>query len=188
MYSPDLTETRENRRHPGTLQVTKQNEYGQPLSGVSFMLEYSADNGSSWAPVTLKADDGLPVVGGCTSSGLSNGQLTTDSSGVVSYNGLWADGSVLYRVTETATANGYSLLGDPLYVGSLPIEVSSYTVADSETIDGNSYTYTLYVTATDDPLFRLPEAGAPGFGYIALSLLLTAAFTFYIIIRKDSIE
>ena len=58
-----------------------------------------------------------------------------------------------------------STTASPLYVGTLPVEISG-TAEDSETVDGVSCCYTLYVTATDDPLFRLPETGGAGFTWL----------------------
>ena len=159
-----ITQERDNLRRPGTLEVKKQDQNGKPLAGASFLLEYSMDNGASWAAVFSRDGDNIQT-GGSTSPGLSDGQLTTDGSGVVTFSGLRADSSILYRLTETQAPVGHSLLGSPLYVGTLPVEISG-EAADSETVDGVTYCYTLYVTATDDPLFRLPETGGAGFAWL----------------------
>ena len=85
----------------------------------------------------------------------------------MTFSGLRADSSILYRLTETQAPVGHSLLGSPLFVGTLPVEISG-EAADSETADGVTYCYTLYVTATDDPLFRIPETGGAGFAWLPL--------------------
>lgn len=159
-----ITQERDNLRRPGTLEVKKQDQNGKPLVGAAFLLEYSTDNGASWTAVFSRSGDDVQT-GGCTSSGLSDGQLTTGDSGSVTFSGLRADSSILYRLTETQAPVGRSLLGSPLYVGTLPVEISG-TAEDSETVDGVSCCYTLYVTATDDPLFRLPETGGAGFAWL----------------------
>lgn len=159
-----ITQERDNLRRPGTLEVKKLDQNGKPLVGATFLLEYSTDNGASWTAVFSRSGDDVQT-GGCTSSGLSDGQLSTGDSGSVTFSGLRADSSILYRLTETQAPVGHSLLGSPLYVGTLPVEING-TAEDSETVDGVSCCYTLYVTATDDPLFRLPETGGAGFAWL----------------------
>ena len=61
-------------------------------------------------------------------------------------------------------------MADPLYVGTLPVAVSDTNIADSETVDGTVYTYSLYVTATDNPIYRLPETGGHGFRLFPIGL------------------
>ena len=161
-----ITQERDNLRRPGTLEVKKQDQNGKPLAGATFLLEYSTDNGASWTAVFSRSGDDVQA-GGCTSSGLSDGQLTTDDGGSVTFSGLRADSTILYRLTETQAPVGHSLLGSPLFVGTLPVEISG-TAEDSETVDGVTYCYTLYVTATNDPVFRIPETGGAGFAWLPL--------------------
>lgn len=173
-----ITQECDNLRRPGTLEVKKQDQNGKPLAGATFLLEYSTDNGASWTAVFSRSGDDVQT-GGCTSPALSDGQLSTGDSGSVTFSGLRADSSILYRLTETQAPVGHSLLGSPLYVGTLPVEISG-TAEDSETVDGVTTCYTLYVTATDDPLFRLPETGGAGFawlpyvmGFLAMPYIIT---------------
>lgn len=180
-----ITQERSNLRRPGTLEVKKQDQNGRALAGATFLLEYSTDNGASWAAVFSRDGDNIQA-GGCTSSGLSDGQLTTGSSGNVTFSGLRADSSILYRLTETQAPVGHSLLGSPLYVGTLPVEISG-EAADSETVDGVTYCYTLYVTATDDPIFRIPETGGAGFAWLPLFMgFMTMPYIY--VKRKDERE
>ena len=107
----------------GEITVRKVNEKGQPLPGVTFLLEYSVDNGGSWNPVTSRGEDEPAALGGCTSVGLTDGKLITGGDGLACFNGLCVEtdeGPVLYRLTETATLPGYSLLSAPAFEGSLP--------------------------------------------------------------------
>jgi uncharacterized surface anchored protein len=180
-----ITQERDNLRRPGTLEVKKQDQNGKPLSGATFLLEYSTDNGASWTAVFSRNGDDVQT-GGCTSSGLSEGQLSTGDSGSVTFSGLRADCSILYRLTETQAPVGHSLLGSPLYVGTLPVEISG-TAEDSETVDGVTYCYTLYVTATDDPLFRIPETGGAGFAWLPLFMGFMT-MPYIITKRKDESE
>ena len=180
-----ITQERDNLRRPGTLEVKKQDQNGKPLAGATFLLEYSTDNGASWTAVFSRDGDNIQA-GGCTSSGLSDGQLTTGDGGSVTFSGLRADSEILYRLTETQAPVGHSLLGSPLYVGTLPVEISG-EAADSETVDGVTYCYTLYVTATDDPIFRIPETGGAGFAWLPLFMgFMTMPYIY--IKRKDESE
>ena len=180
-----ITQERDNLRRPGTLEVKKQDQNGKPLAGASFLLEYSTDNGASWAAVFSRNGDDVQT-GGCTSSGVSDGQLSTGDGGSVTFSGLRADSSILYRLTETQAPVGHSLLGSPLYVGTLPVEITS-DAADSETVEGVTCCYTLYVTATDDPLFRIPETGGAGFAWLPLFMGFMT-MPYIITKRKDESE
>ena len=180
-----ITQERSDLRRPGTLEVKKQDQNGRALAGATFLLEYSTDNGASWTAVFSRDGDNIQA-GGCTSSGLSDGQLTTGSSGSVTFSGLRADSEILYRLTETQAPVGHSLLGSPLYVGTLPVEIGG-EAADSETVDDVTYCYTLYVTATDDPIFRIPETGGAGFAWLPLFMgFMTMPYIY--VKRKDERE
>ena len=183
MYSFSITEdgvtishTRVNERRPGTIEVKKQDANGNPFAGVAFLLEYSTDEGSTWLPVFSRAADEKNITrGGCTSPGLTDGQLVTDETGKVRFTGLRADSKILYRLTETAAPEGYALMAGSLYVGTLPIETDNIYASDAEVFGSKAFVYTLIVTATNDPVFRMPETGGSGFGYLPFAMLLCAA-------------
>ena len=168
------TQALENNRREGTLSILKQDQRGRPLSGAAYLLEYSTDNGSTWTPVVSRPAGNSVSIGGCTSPGLSGGKLTTGADGLAVFTGLRADDSTLYRVTEVKAPDGYSLMAEPLFVGTLPIAVSDPNVEDSETVDGSTFTYTLYITATDSATYRLPEAGGTGSSLAPFGLLFLA--------------
>jgi Predicted outer membrane protein len=180
-----VTQERDNLRRPGTLEVKKQDHNGAPLSEASFLLEYSTDNGASWTVVFSREGDNVQP-GGCTSPRLADGQLTTGESGYVTFSGLRADSSILYRLTETKAPDGHSLLGSPLYVGTLPVEIKG-AAEDTETVGDVTYCYTLYITATDDPTFRIPETGGAGFAWLPL-VMGFMTMPYIILKRKDEIE
>ena len=181
------TQTVTDLRRPGTLEVKKQDEKGRPLAGAAFLLEYSTDNGTTWTPVTNRSGENV-TAGGCSSNNLSNGQLTTDSTGSVSFTGLRADSTILYRLTETKAPEGYSLIGTELYKGTLPIETQKTNIEDSEMVDGKTYCYSLYVTATDDPTYRLPETGGRGFDLLPLFMPICAIPLIIYLKRKEDCE
>ncbi len=169
-----ITKELTNLRREGTIQVTKKGPDGNVLSGAAFMLEFSTDKGSHWKPVTYReAGDEVPR-GGCTSPGLKDGQLTTGEDGKVIFTGLRADSRILYRLTETKAPEGMALIGGSLYVGTLPVESDDFYANDAEVFDTKAYVYTLYVTATDTSVFRLPDAGGGGFKALPLFMLAAA--------------
>ena len=96
-----ITQERSNLRRPGTLEVKKQDQNGRALAGATFLLEYSTDNGARWAAVFSRDGDNIQA-GGCTSSGLSDGQLTTGSSGNVTFSGLRAAPSASTSIYSNA--------------------------------------------------------------------------------------
>ena len=159
----------------GEITVRKVNEKGQPLSGVTFLLEYSVDNGGSWNPVTSRGEDEPVALGGCTSAGLTHGKLITGGDGLACFNGLCVEtdeGPVLYRLTETATLPGYSLLSAPAFEGSLP----------------ESEDFVVTLTAVNMPEYQLPMTGGHGFGVTVFGVttaLLCMAALLMLLRKKD---
>lgn len=146
-----------NKSDVGSLAVYKIDEKHQPLAGVTFLLEYSADDGATWQPVQQRSGDAPVEVGTSNSSGLLDGKLTSGADGWVRYTGLpisCAEGQVLYRLTEIATVNGYNLLAEPAFEGSLPYEGTS----DFE------------ITVINTPTYTMPVTGGHGFAMSAIAL------------------
>lgn len=80
-----------------------------------------------------------------------------------------------------------ALIGGSLYVGTLPVESDNIYASDAEVFDSTAYVYTLYVTATDNSLFRLPETGGGNFSLLPIAMLLAAApLTLIFIKRKET--
>lgn len=147
-----------NRQQVGSIQIKKVDPEGTPLAGVSFLLEYSRD-GKNWESVTRREEGSPPVLGGCTSAGLTGGVLTTDKDGVALFSGLsisMGDNHVYYRLTEIAAPEGYALLAEPAFEGELPQDGSR----------------DITVTAVNTPQFILPFTGSMGFTTVTLGLLL----------------
>ena len=138
-----------NRQQVGSIQVKKVDPEGKPLSGVSFLLEYSLDK-KDWKPVEFREENSLPAIGRCTSAGLKDGVLTTDKDGTVLFSGLSisiGERHIYYRLTEVATLEGYALLPEPVFEGELPQNGSR----------------DITVTAVNTPAFTRPFTGAGGF-------------------------
>lgn len=164
----------------GEITVRKVNEKGRPLSGVTFLLDYSTDGGASWTAVTSRSENDPVALGGCASAGLMGGKLTTGSDGLAVFSGLCVEtdeGPVLYRLTETATRPGYSLLSAPAYEGPLP--------------EDKDYVVTL--TAVNMPNYQLPMTGGIGFkaAPIVAALLFSASMLLVVTFlrkRREGIE
>ena len=147
----------------GSITVKKVDETGKAMKGVSFLLEYSIDGGSAWTPVTNRGETEPMTPGGCTSPGLNGGRLVTGSDGLAAFTGLCVEtdsGPVLYRLTETATRPGYSLLAGPAFEGPLP--------------EGEAYDVTL--NAVNMPEFQMPMTGGKGFGLTAVAVFAALLF------------
>ncbi|MBR3078096.1 MAG: hypothetical protein IKH07_09275 [Oscillospiraceae bacterium] len=165
-----IVEERENDIIPGSIPIYKVDEDNRPLPGVTFLLEYSADGGNTWAPVFYREPDSAVIAGGCTSEGLNNGRLTTGSDGKAEFSGLCIDtqiGKVLYRLTEVSTKPGYNLLTEPAFEGSLPLDDQTEVA----------------LTIVNTPTFKMPATGGGGFAAtisamslagVALAILLYA--------------
>ena len=157
----------------GEISVQKVNQNGQPLSGVTFLLEYSTDGGTSWAAVTSRTESDPVATGACTSAGLNNGKLITGNDGLAVFTGLCVESDespVLYRLTEVATRPGYSLLATSAYEGPLP-EVEEYVVT---------------LTVVNMPEYQLPMTGGKGLAIsgAGVALALAAAAALLYLLRK----
>ena len=156
-----VTEERENDRKRGSISVYKTDENGSALSEVVFQLDYSLDNGETWQPVRAVRDPEFTQAGSCSSEGLSDGRLTTGEDGMALFEGLAVSTpvqTVLYRVTEISTKDGYSLLTSPVFEGEL-------TDPDAPELG---------FTAVNYPVFTLPRTGGGGFAGICIAVCLAA--------------
>ena len=168
----EIVYTADNQPKEGSLTICKTDEEGKPLSGVTFLLEYSTD-GETWAAIQHRDTESDVAAGYCTSDGLDEGKLITDEDGIAAYTGLYIDtqiGEVQYRITEIATKNGYMLLPGYAFKG---------TLSEKEEID-------VSFTVVNQPEFKMPATG--GTGYTALiaiaAAILTAAGAVWLIHRK----
>lgn len=157
--------------HPllGSITIRKVDLQSKPLSGITFLLEYSEDDGTTWKPVVFRKESSKFMPGGCTSPGLSNGSLTTGTDGTVAFTGLAISTDkrhIQYRLTETATQPGYTLMTEPIFVGELPQDGSR----------------DISFTAVNSGSFSMPHTGSDGFIAVpfgmTLVLLSASALTF----------
>ena len=117
----------------GSITVRKVDVTGSPLAGAELLLETSAD-GKTWS---------------------EEGRVATDKTGIAKWSDLKTGAQ--YRVTETKTPAGYTLLTEPLFTGAL----------DSGNRD-------VTITACNNAGFALPFTGGTGFTTYFLFAVLAA--------------
>ena len=163
-----ITVTMENAPILGSLELRKQSTYGKPMQGVEFLLEFSLDEGNTWNAVTLREDDTVITPGTCTSADLTDGKLVTNEDGIAVFDGLrvyTADGKlILYRVTETKTQNGASLMPDHIWEGDLLTEKEG------------DHQFEVVLGVANSPILELPETGSKSLVLMPLSILLCLCF------------
>lgn len=169
--------TQENTPSVGSITAKKVDADGNAMPGVEFTLEYSTDDGATWAPVEARAEDSKPSIGGCTSA-VVDGALITDENGVTTFNGLQVDNqtvTITYRLTETDTKSGNTLLAAPLFIGSLP-----------QVLDDGTETVDVVVTAVNNQSFTLPSSGGNGMMSVpvGIALVLISASCILMLTRK----
>lgn len=169
--------TQENTPNVGSITAKKVDADGNAMPGVEFTLEYSTDDGATWAPVEARAEDSKPSIGGCTSA-VVDGALETDENGVTTFNGLQVDNqtvTITYRLTETGTKSGNTLLAAPLFIGSLP-----------QVLDDGTETVDVVVTAVNNQSFTLPSSGGNGMMGVpvGIALVLISASCILMLMRK----
>ena len=176
-HDAEIQYTAKDDRRPGSITVTKQNSDGQPLFGATFLLEYKV--GEDWKPV-YHSDS---LAKGGTSTAVSDGKLPTDESGTITFENLWADEAVQYRLTETQAPEGYELLKEPIFEGTLPVSYPDGKVSATpdEVLDGTAYFYNLPITVQNGHIYTLPMTGGSGFPFVPLGVvMLLFGFTLYV--------
>ena len=147
-----ISVTIENAPILGKLELRKQSSVGKPMQGVEFVLEFSLDDGSTWSAVTYRENDTIIIPGSCTNAELIDGKLLTDENGIAVYEGLrvyTADGkAILYRVTETKTLDGSSLIPGHIWEGDLVTEKEG------------EHQFEVVLRVTNSPVLEIPETGS----------------------------
>lgn len=177
-YDEQVVEvTQENTPSVGSITAKKIDTDGNAMPGVEFTLEYSTDDGATWAPVEARAEDSKPSIGGCTSA-VVDGALETDENGVATFNGLQVDNqtvTITYRLTETGTKSGNTLLAAPMFIGSLP-----------QVLDDGTEIVDVTVTAVNNQNYTLPSSGGNGMVSVpvGIALALISASCILMLMRK----
>ncbi len=144
-----------NRLKPGEILVKKVDTKGNPLVGAEFLLEWSAD-GTSWKPVVF-TDASHVAEGTCTTSGLTDGKLTSGEDGLLRFIGLHPLRQ--YRLTETKAPEGYQLLAEPAFERSIPAEND----------------FVVQLTVVNAPTYELPKTGSTGSTVLRIAQMAAAA-------------
>ena len=180
-HDAEIQYTAKDDRRPGSITVTKQNTDGQLLFGATFLLEYK--DGDTWEPV-YQSDS---LAKGGTSTAVTDGKLTTNESGTVIFENLWADEEVQYRLTEVAAPEGYELLKEPIFEGTLPASYpdGKVTTNPDEVIDGTAYFYNLPITVQNGHIYTLPMTGGSSFPFAPLAIIMILfGYTLAVVIVK----
>lgn len=136
---------------PGSITVKKVDTTGTPLAGATFLLEWSED-GSAWQPVQYSE---TITKGGCSDEKLDAGCLTSGEDGILNWAELHP--GLHYRLTETSAPDGFKLLTEAAFTGTLSVD-----------------TLSMELTVVNARTFTMPETGAVS-GAIVRVLGLTAA-------------
>ena len=140
---------RENKPVRDSLTVRKLDVTGSPLAGAELLLETSTD-GQNWTEVS---------------------RITTDKTGIAQWTDLKIGAQ--YRITEVKAPAGYTLMAEPLFVGTLDNTNSDITI-----------------TACNSAGFVLPFTGSAGFApyilFAALALMAGVYFCNKSYIKKET--
>lgn len=142
-----------NALRTGKVTVEKIDITGSPLAGATFRLEWSED-GSLWHLVTYSE---TIVRGGCSNPDVTDGSLTTGTDGLLEWDNLYP--GLQYRLTETKAPEGFKLLTEAAFTGTLPTD-----------------TLSVELTVVNARTFTMPETGAVS-GAVLRVLGLAAAIS-----------
>lgn len=142
-----------NALRPGAIAVKKVDTTGSPLAGATFLLEWS-EGGDTWQPVQHSKS---VTKGGCSAEGLTDGCLTSGEDGILQWTGLHP--GLQYRLTETKAPEGFKLLTEAAFTGTLPTD-----------------TLSVELTVVNARTFTMPETGAVS-GAVLRVLGLAAAIS-----------
>ena len=147
-----------NKLRTRKITIRKVDTKDEPLAGATFLLEGSED-GSLWYPV-IPGSNGVCTLGERSEENLAAASKTSGKDGLLTWEALPI--TLQYRITETKAPEGYTLLNDYAFVGTLPAD---NTEMELRVVNGEA--------------FALPKTGSVGFVRIpiatVLCLLLCAA-------------
>lgn len=140
-----------NALRPGTITVKKIDATGSSLAGATFLLEWS-EGGDTWQPVQHTES---VTKGGCSAEGLTDGCLTSGEDGILQWTGLHP--GLRYRLTEVKAPEGFKLLTETAFTGTLPAD-----------------TLSVELTVVNARTFTMPETGAVSGAVLRVLGLATA--------------
>lgn len=110
---------------PARIWIEKVDNTGKHLAGAVFRLEWSADNGQTWANV-FYSDKHELVKGGCSNAELADGCLTSNDNGELAWNNLYP--GLRYRVTEIQAPEGYTRLKGTAFDDTVTVKDLDVTI------------------------------------------------------------
>ena len=121
----------------------------------------------NWSAV-VRPEDTVIVPGSCTNANLAeDGTILTDENGIAVFDGLRvytnAGELIQYRVTETKTLNGSSLMPGRIWEGNLANEKNG------------ELQFEVVLKVINSPILELPETGSKALALMPIGLALCAA-------------
>lgn len=156
-----------NKLRTGKITIRKVDTKGEPLAGATFLLEGSED-GSLWYPV-MPGPNGVCTLGEPSEENLAAASKTSGEDGLLTWETLPI--TLQYRITETKAPEGYTLLKDYAFAGTLP--------ADSTEME---------LRVVNGEAFALPKTGSTGFVRIPMATvfcLMLCAANLWLLRKKE---
>ena len=117
-----------NKLRTGKITIRKVDTKDEPLAGATFLLEGSED-GSLWYPV-LPGSNGICILGERSEENLTAASKTSGEDGLLTWENLPI--TLQYRITETKAPEGYTLLKEAAFAGTLPTDTLELRVVNGE--------------------------------------------------------
>lgn len=140
-----------NKLRTGKITIRKVDTKDEPLAGATFLLEGSED-GNLWYPV-IPGSNGVCVLGKPSEENLAAASKASGEDGLLTWENLPT--TLQYRITETKAPEGYTLLKDYAFVGTLP--------ADNIEME---------LRVVNGEAFTMPKTGSIGFVHIPAATVL----------------
>ncbi len=154
-----------NKLRTGKITIRKVDTKDEPLAGATFLLEGSED-GSLWYPV-IPGSSGVCVLGKPSEENLAAASKTSGEDGLLTWENLSI--TLQYRITETKAPEGYTLLKEAAFEGTLPADTLELRVVNGEA-------------------FALPKTGSTGFVRIPMATvfcLMLCAANLWLLRKKE---
>ena len=156
-----------NKLRTGEITIRKVDTKDEPLAGATFLLEGSED-GSLWYPV-IPGSNGVCTLGEPSEENHAAASKTSGEDGLLTWENLSI--TLQYRITETKAPEGYTLLKDYAFAGTLPAD---NTEMELRVVNGEA--------------FALPKTGSTGFVRIPMATvfcLMLCAANLWLLRKKE---
>ena len=137
-----------NKLRTGKITIRKVDTKDEPLAGTTFLLEGSED-GNLWYPV-IPGPNGVCTLGEPSEENLAAASKTSGEDGLLTWEALPI--TLQYRITETKAPEGYTLLKEAAFEGTLPADILELRVVNGEA-------------------FTLPKTGSTGLAVLPLAII-----------------